>query len=54
MSNYIFSLEVGQAVHFRHTKHNVKLRYPFTGTATITMIAVGVGLAPMIQVRTRA
>lgn len=27
----------------------MKIQYPFLGVKTITMIAVGVGIAPMIQ-----
>jgi hypothetical protein len=49
MSNYIHSLKVGDSVRFKHIPLNVKKQYPFTGVRTITMLAVGVGIAPMLQ-----
>ncbi len=49
MSNYIHSLKVGDSVRFKHIPFNVKKQYPFTGVRTITMLAVGVGIAPMMQ-----
>ena len=49
MSNYIHGLSVGSAVRFKHIPANVKKQYPFTGIKTITMLAVGVGIAPMLQ-----
>jgi cytochrome-b5 reductase len=49
VSNYIHSLEPGAKVNFKHIKFNLKLRYPFVGVRTITMLAVGVGIAPMLQ-----
>jgi ferredoxin-NADP reductase len=49
MSNYIHNLKVGDKVRFKHIPFNVKKQYPFTGVRTITMLAVGVGIAPMLQ-----
>ena len=49
MSNYIHGLSVGATVRFKHIPVNVKKQYPFTGVRTITMLAVGVGIAPMLQ-----
>jgi hypothetical protein len=49
VSNYINGLRVGDTALFKHVPQNVKLQYPFVGVATITMLAVGVGIAPMIQ-----
>lgn len=49
MSNYIHGLEVGATVRFKHIPFNVKKPYPFSGVKTITMLAVGVGIAPMLQ-----
>lgn len=49
MSNYIHGLKVGDSVRFKHIPFNVKKQYPFTGVRTITMLAVGVGIAPMMQ-----
>ena len=49
MSNYIHDLAVGSSVQFKHVSFNIKKPYPFTGVQTITMLAVGVGIAPMLQ-----
>jgi len=49
MSNYIHNLSTGAKVRFKHIALNVKKQYPFEGVKTITMLAVGVGIAPMIQ-----
>lgn len=49
MSNYVHNLKVGDHVRFKHIPFNVKKQYPFTGVRTITMLAVGVGIAPMLQ-----
>jgi len=49
MSNYIHNLKVGATVRFKHIAVNIKKPYPFTGIKTITMLAVGVGIAPMLQ-----
>ena len=56
VSTYVHNLKVGDKVSFKHIPFNVKLPYindgvkGFKGVKTITMIAVGAGLAPMIQV----
>ena len=56
VSNFVHSMKLGDAISFKHISANVKLPYVdpsgargFKGVETITMIAVGVGLAPMIQ-----
>ena len=49
VSNYINQLKVGETARFKHIEKNIKVQYPFTGVKTITMIAVGAGIAPMIQ-----
>jgi len=56
VSNYLFELPVGSCASFKHISFNVKLPYKqpdgslgFAGVKTITMVAVGVGIAPMIQ-----
>ena len=49
VSNYINNLNVGDSVQFKHIAKNIKIQYPFTGVKTITMLAVGAGIAPMIQ-----
>lgn len=49
VSRYIDSLKPGDRVSFKQVKPNLKpFRYPF-GKATITMVAGGSGIAPMIQ-----
>lgn len=50
MSNFLHELEAGAEVEFKHIPQNVKIQYPFVGVNRITMVAVGVGIAPMIQV----
>eukprot|EP00242_Pyramimonas_sp_CCMP2087_P013287 CAMPEP_0198218012 /NCGR_PEP_ID=MMETSP1445-20131203/66915_1 /TAXON_ID=36898 /ORGANISM="Pyramimonas sp., Strain CCMP2087" /LENGTH=261 /DNA_ID=CAMNT_0043894895 /DNA_START=549 /DNA_END=1334 /DNA_ORIENTATION=- len=56
VSNYVHNMKVGDKLSFKHIASNVKLPYVdpsgargFKGVDSITMIAVGVGLAPMIQ-----
>ncbi|GMH58911.1 hypothetical protein TrST_g10239 [Triparma strigata] len=56
VSSYLFSLQAGTKVDFKHIKFNLKIPYNinhegfgFDGVKTITMVAVGVGIAPMIQ-----
>ena len=54
VSSYLFSLEIGAWVDFKHVSGNVKLPYEprlpgFQGVSTITMVCVGAGVAPMIQ-----
>lgn len=56
VSSYMFGLRAGAKVDFKHIKFNLKIPYNlshegygFEGVKTITMIAVGVGIAPMIQ-----
>ncbi|KAK3279055.1 hypothetical protein CYMTET_13041, partial [Cymbomonas tetramitiformis] len=55
VSNYVHSLKLGDEMNFKLIRANVKLQYVnngvkgFPGVQTITMIAVGAGLAPMVQ-----
>ena len=50
VSTYLHDgLAVGDSVDFKHVPANVKQPYPFVGTKRINMIAVGAGLAPMVQ-----
>jgi NAD(P)H-flavin reductase len=50
VSNHLFDLVPGEAsVEFCHKPGNVKLQYPFRGVKKVTMVAVGVGIAPMVQ-----
>jgi cytochrome-b5 reductase len=49
VSQYVNSLKPGDRVSFKQVKPNLKpFRYPF-GKASITMVAGGTGVAPMIQ-----
>jgi len=52
VSNYIHSLRVGQTLSFKHSDICLgKINYPFEKNVTsITMIAVGAGVAPMIRI----
>ena len=50
VSNYLHTLKPGEdSALFAHRDKNVKIQYPFRGVNKITMVAVGVGIAPMIQ-----
>ena len=51
VSNHIHQLKVGDTLLFRHSPECVKrVEFPFQGVKTITMLAVGVGIAPMIRI----
>jgi len=51
VSNHLFELVPGEGfAEFCHKKPNVKIQYPFKGVKRVTMVAVGVGIAPMVQV----
>lgn len=53
MSTHIHSLSVGDTLKFKHTRNCLgKLSFPFTGVSSITMLAVGIGVAPMINIIT--
>ena len=47
-STFVHNREVGDAVEFKHVAENVKVPYPFDA-ARVNMIAVGAGIAPMVQ-----
>ena len=49
VSNFINELKIGETALFKHISFNVKVPYPFREIKTITMLAVGAGIAPMIQ-----
>ena len=48
-SQYLFGLEIGSKVAFKHIKFNIKAQYPFEGKKTISMLCAGTGLTPMYQ-----
>jgi len=52
VSNHVHSLRVGQMLEFKHNDLCLgRIQYPFdTNVTSITMIAVGAGVAPMIRV----
>lgn len=50
VSNYIHRLKPGDRVKFKHSKTCLgRVPYPFPGVKHLMLIAVGVGVAPMIQ-----
>ncbi|KAJ1458325.1 hypothetical protein M885DRAFT_562067 [Pelagophyceae sp. CCMP2097] len=49
VSNYVFSRSVGESVEFKHVSANVRIPYPFIGVDRLNLIAVGAGIAPMVQ-----
>ncbi len=50
VSNYLHRLKTGDKVMFKHNKTCLgKVPYPFPGIKRLMLIAVGVGVAPMIQ-----
>ena len=49
-SAYAGRLQPGDRVSFKQVAGNIKpFRYPFTGVERLTMLAVGTGIAPMLQ-----
>ena len=50
VSQWLYGLELGAKVGFKHISFNIKAPYPFDGTKTITLLCAGTGLAPMYQV----
>lgn len=52
VSTFVHSLKVGDTLDFKHNQHCLgKISYPFSRDITsITMIAVGAGVAPMIRI----
>jgi len=48
MSAYMWGMEVGTEMEFKHIPFNVKIQYPFKRTS-ITMLVGGTGITPMIQ-----
>jgi hypothetical protein len=49
LSKYAHSLQVGDAVEFKHISFNVKFPVPSPGVNKIAMLAGGTGVAPMFQ-----
>ena len=48
-SQYLYGLDVGATVEFKHIKFNIKAQYPFQGKKTFTMLCGGTGIAPIYQ-----
>jgi len=49
-SQYLYGLKPGDEVEFKHIKFNIKAQYPFPNAKTISLLAAGTGITPMIQV----
>jgi hypothetical protein len=46
----LHQLRIGDRVQFKHNfSRQVRLSYPFRDISTLTMVCVGVGVAPMVQ-----
>jgi NAD(P)H-flavin reductase len=48
-SSYLHGLALGSLVAFRHTRHNLRLQYPFDGYSTITILCGGTGITAAYQ-----
>jgi len=48
MSSYLWGMEVGKSLEFKHISFNVKIQYPFD-RSEITMLVGGTGITPMVQ-----
>jgi len=49
VSQWLYGLELGAKVGFKHISFNIKAPYPFDGKKSITLLCAGTGLAPMYQ-----
>merc|ERR1719231_2178300 len=49
VSQYLFSLEIGAMVEFKHISFNIKRQYPFEGKKTISLVCAGTGITPCFQ-----
>jgi len=49
-SQYLYGLNPGDQVEFKHIKFNIKAQYPFASARTISLLCAGTGITPMIQV----
>ena len=50
VSQWLYGLELGAKVGFKHISFNIKSQYPFDGKKSISLLCAGTGLAPMYQV----
>lgn len=48
MSSYMWGMDVGTSMEFKHIPFNVKIQYPFN-RSQISMLVGGTGITPMIQ-----
>ena len=48
-SPFLWALPVGARVSFCHTLPTPRAQYPFEGKRSITMLAAGTGITPMVQ-----
>jgi len=49
VSQWLYGLELGAKIGFKHIKFNIKAQYPFEGKKSISLVCAGTGLAPMYQ-----
>jgi cytochrome-b5 reductase len=51
VSNHIHSLGIGATLRFRFSRACApRLEFPYAGVQSITMVAVGIGVAPMVNI----
>lgn len=49
VSEWMYGLDIGAKVGFKHIKFNIKAQYPFEGKKSFTFICAGTGVTPMYQ-----
>ena len=49
VSQYLYNLDVGAEVSFKHISFNIKRQYPFEPAKTISLLCAGTGIAPIYQ-----
>ena len=49
VSQYLYGLETGAMVEFKHIKFNIKAQYPFEGKKSISLVCAGTGITPCFQ-----
>lgn len=49
VSQHLHGLQIGSRVAFKHVHSNLRAQYPFAGKGSVTMLAAGSGITPIIQ-----
>jgi cytochrome-b5 reductase len=49
VSQYLYNLDVGAEVSFKHISFNIKRQYPFEPAKTISLLCAGTGITPIYQ-----